>query len=99
MLVSMPMAGRRPICSSGCSGPLPKRRGRRFQLRKAVVNTERNLLTRAPGMGKWLSTAGSRRCACLPAGIAELARQWPALRRDALAACGGIQRRDRYDGP
>jgi len=59
------------------------------QLRKAVVNTERNLLTRGQAMEMALD-AGIQEGRLLAGGIAELRGNGQLLRRDALAACGGF---------
>ncbi|WP_399242223.1 MULTISPECIES: glycosyltransferase [Synechococcales] len=59
------------------------------QLRKAVVNTERNLLTRAQAMEMALD-AGIQEGRVRSGGIGELRGNGQLLRRDVLEACGGF---------
>ncbi len=59
------------------------------QLRKAVVNAERNLLTRAQAMEMALD-AVVQEGRLQAAGIAELRGNGQLLRRDAVQACGGF---------
>jgi len=59
------------------------------QLRKAVVNTDRNLLTRAQAMEMALD-AGIQEGRLRAGGIGELRGNGQLLRRDVLEACGGF---------
>jgi len=59
------------------------------QLRKAVVNTDRNLLTRAQAMEMALD-AGIQEGRLRSGGIGELRGNGQLLRRDVLEACGGF---------
>ena len=59
------------------------------QLRKAVVNTDRNLLTRAQAMEMALD-AGIQEGRLRAGGIGELRGNGELLRRDVLESCGGF---------